>query len=235
MSTTTKSRVAQITKILGDRVPRSEIEEAVAAFEGEVRYLKKYGEPLGRRDHWYRPSNKQDKRTARSLALAFARLDRQIQRADVERVLQRIITPAGAEVDTDFANWRRQLKQWRDSAEAFSNWPLQKTTSADKYFLRQRAVEIAADLLERHDLKLTVTRGRSTFCLVTALIGDERDLSALCRAFMATRKKSANEGLGLGPPSRAEIRQRPPYEPLAARPRLRCVRLAVAFGRRRNK
>jgi hypothetical protein len=174
MSAQPDKRIAEVVEILGRNKARVDvIEEAVRTLDNEM----------------WAPWSKKDKAVARSLGGSLERAVRTLARPDVVQLLDRLMIEADGGIE--------DLKKLRKYIEELETLPLDKPKpSAAKFLRKNEAVAAAAQLLEHHGLRLTVTRKTesrraSLFCRVAAaLFGNKHeDLSHQCRAFM---KKARN-------------------------------------------
>jgi hypothetical protein len=183
-------RLAEIRSIIGSDVARvEEIARAIHKMDSYRRYLAP-GRPSDRS----KPFTKADKKKAESIASAFRRfetiLNRRPDRRYVDRVL--LLRLPGFEEFDEFLEWKARLPQWRQHFEEIAEWPLgQPKPSAERFALRRRAAALAAELLDSHGRPVTVTRMKSSFCrLAAVLFGDKRaDLYPQCRAIREERNR----------------------------------------------
>jgi len=206
-------RIAQVVAIIGrDRARVEEIEQQIRSLDA-----KNYFDTALRSWPPY-PVNKRDKTIARSVWLALAKLEKQLDREfgggalDQAVVLERAIYGERNE----FFEWRRQLERWRDRFQTFAgeakvggglldlpttkSWPLGRPKPSVASFRRKDdAVAAAAAILKSHGVPLTATRRSSikasVFCRVAAvLFGDPRaSLYHQCRAFLTKARNRVSK------------------------------------------
>jgi len=205
MSLARDERVADVIEIIGrDKAHVDKIKQAILQLDSEQRRHQLLGPPEG----LYRPLNKADKTTAKSLGLALGKLEKRLGGTDEKRLaateVAKLIERATYGEHDEFFEWKAQLEHWRKRFGAFSGlakteselfekpntWPLVKGWKDEKFVRKNKAVAAAANILNIHGLPLTVTkksdtRKGSVFCrLAAVLYGDKRaDLSSRCRSY----------------------------------------------------
>ncbi len=207
-------RLAQVIEVIGrNKAPVEEVGRTIKELDVQKRRLK-LPAPVP-----FEPPSPKEKAAAKQLARALERVEwilgldllepdttpvlledrrrtRRVPRrrrepnrepSDLEMALDRML---GGKARDDFNQWQKELLVWRERVQAFATYPLgPPKPSATRFVEKHLAAAAAASLLDRIGLRVTVTRHKSTFCrLAAVLYGNKRaDLFHQCRAVLKKR------------------------------------------------